>query len=81
MIQLVRFYQLVLSPMKYAIFGPNSGCRYQPTCSHYAIQCFRDLPLHKAFYYSTKRILSCNPWGGSGCDPVPGSDSSGEKIL
>jgi len=70
-IKLIRFYQLVISPMKYALFGPNSGCRYQPTCSSYSIQCFQTLSLGKAFYYSAKRISSCHPWGGSGYDPVP----------
>ncbi|MDD3779427.1 MAG: membrane protein insertion efficiency factor YidD, partial [Proteiniphilum sp.] len=25
----------------------------------------------RGFYLSAKRILSCNPWGGSGYDPVP----------
>ncbi len=70
-ILLIRFYQIFLSPIKYALLGPNSGCRYQPTCSHYALQCFRELPLGKAFYYTSRRILSCHPWGGSGYDPVP----------
>lgn len=32
----VRGYQLLLSPLKYALFGPSCGCRFQPTCSCYA---------------------------------------------
>lgn len=78
-IKLIQFYQLVLSPMKYALFGPNSGCRYLPTCSSYSIECFRTLPLGKAFCFSGKRILRCHPWGGSGYDPVPGSEVDDAK--
>jgi putative membrane protein insertion efficiency factor len=78
-IKLIRFYQLVLSPMKYALFGPNSGCRYRPTCSSYSIECFQTLSLGKAFYYSGKRILSCHPWGGSGYDPVPDSNPENRR--
>jgi len=70
-ILLIRFYQVALSPLKVAIFGPGSGCRFRPTCSQYAIECFRELPLFRAAYLATKRILSCHPWGGSGYDPVP----------
>ncbi|MBN13351.1 MAG: membrane protein insertion efficiency factor YidD [Opitutaceae bacterium] len=70
-IKLIRIYQLFLSPIKYVLFGPNSGCRYQPTCSQYAIECFREMPSRKALFYSLRRILRCHPWGGSGYDPVP----------
>lgn len=76
----IRLYQLLLSPIKYAIFGPNSGCRYQPTCSHYAIQCFRELGFREALYYSFRRVLSCHPWGGSGYDPVPSKRSSDSDL-
>jgi len=68
---LIRFYQLVLSPMKLAIFGPGSGCRYRPTCSQYAIECFREFSPLRAAYLTMKRIFSCHPWGGSGYDPIP----------
>lgn len=32
---LIRFYQRLISPALKVAFGPHSGCRYQPTCSHY----------------------------------------------
>lgn len=69
----VQLYRWTLSPLKTAIFGVGAGCRFRPTCSAYAIECFRHLPLHRALYYATYRILRCNPWGGSGYDPVPGT--------
>jgi putative membrane protein insertion efficiency factor len=61
----IKFYQLCISPIK-----PNS-CRYTPTCSEYAIQALKKHGPIKGLYLATKRILSCNPWGGSGYDPVP----------
>ena len=62
-VKLIRIYQLFLSPLKYVLFGPNAGCRYQPTCSNYAIECFKEHPFLKAFWLATKRILRCHPWG------------------
>jgi putative membrane protein insertion efficiency factor len=64
-ILLIRFYQYVISPA----IGPK--CRYTPTCSQYGIEA---LKLHgpiKGLWLTMKRIGRCNPWGGSGYDPVP----------
>jgi putative membrane protein insertion efficiency factor len=49
---------------------PNS-CRYTPTCSEYAIEAIKKYGIIKGIYLAVKRIISCNPWGGSGYDPVP----------
>ncbi|MBK1875749.1 membrane protein insertion efficiency factor YidD [Pelagicoccus mobilis] len=68
---LVRLYQWTLSPLKNAVFGASAACRYKPTCSHYAIECFRTLPFVRALRLATWRLLRCNPWGGYGWDPVP----------
>ena len=46
-------------------------CRFTPTCSQYALEAFRKYGPFKGFWLSLKRILRCNPWGGSGYDPVP----------
>ncbi len=64
-ILLIRFYQYAISPM----LGAN--CRYTPTCSEYSVNAFKKHGVFKGFYLSAKRILSCNPWGGHGYDPVP----------
>lgn len=48
-----------------------STCRYQPTCSQYGIEAIRKHGPFKGSWLTFKRILSCNPWGGSGYDPVP----------
>lgn len=62
---LIRFYQLVISPVLPA------SCRYSPTCSHYTLEALKKHGLFKGGYLAVKRILSCHPWGGSGYDPVP----------
>ena len=62
---LIRFYQYALSPM----LPPR--CRYQPTCSQYAIEAVRKYGALKGGWLAIKRIGRCHPWGGSGYDPVP----------
>ena len=46
-------------------------CRFTPTCSAYAIQALRKHGPIKGSLLAIWRILRCNPWGGSGYDPVP----------
>ena len=62
---LIRFYQLGISPY----LAPR--CRYQPTCSQYALEAIRKHGAIKGSYLAGKRICRCHPWGGSGYDPVP----------
>ena len=61
----IRFYQLCLSPL----LGPS--CRFTPTCSEYARQAILKHGPFKGLCLALWRILRCNPWGGSGYDPVP----------
>ena len=61
----IRFYQYAISPL----LGAN--CRYTPTCSAYAVEAIQKYGPFKGGFLAIKRILSCNPWGGSGYDPVP----------
>lgn len=62
---LVRLYGLFISPF----FPPT--CRYQPTCSQYAIEAFRKFGFLAGGIRSLKRLLRCHPWGGKGYDPLP----------
>lgn len=64
-IWLIRIYQLGISPLL------GSKCRYTPTCSQYGVEALKKHGLFKGGYLTIKRILSCNPWGGHGYDPVP----------
>lgn len=61
----IRFYQTAISP-----YTPPS-CRFTPTCSEYARQALVKHGPIKGLYLAVWRILRCNPWGGSGYDPVP----------
>jgi len=62
---LIKLYQNFISPLL------PSTCRYSPTCSEYAKQSLVKFGLIKGSIVSIKRIIKCNPWGGSGYDPVP----------
>ncbi|MFZ4798316.1 MAG: membrane protein insertion efficiency factor YidD [Bacteroidia bacterium] len=62
---LIKGYQYLVSP-----YLPNA-CRYNPTCSQYAIEAITKYGVFKGTYLAIKRIGSCHPWGGSGFDPVP----------
>ena len=61
----IKIYQFLISP----IIGKN--CRFNPTCSNYALEALKKHGLVLGMYYSILRISRCHPWGGSGHDPVP----------
>ena len=61
----IRFYQKYISPLT------PPTCRFTPSCSQYAIEAIRKHGPFKGFALAVWRILRCNPWGGSGYDPVP----------
>lgn len=62
---LIKFYQAFISPLTPA------ACRYTPTCSQYAKEAIVKYGPFKGGWLALKRILRCNPFGGSGYDPVP----------
>ena len=62
---IIKIYQYTLSPLM------GRSCRYTPTCSAYGIEAFRKHGPIKGGWLTLKRIIRCNPWGGSGYDPVP----------
>lgn len=61
----VRFYRAVFSPW----VGHN--CRFEPTCSRYALEALETHGALRGGWLMLRRILRCNPWGGMGYDPVP----------
>lgn len=67
LIWLVKFYRLAISPW----LGGN--CRFEPTCSSYAIEALKTHGVLYGGWLAGRRILRCHPWGGSGYDPVPGA--------
>jgi putative membrane protein insertion efficiency factor len=71
----VRAYKLVISPF----IGAN--CRYQPTCSVYALEALERHGAVQGGWLALKRIARCRPGGGSGYDPVPGADPEHDRTL
>lgn len=47
------------------------SCRYQPSCSAYAIGALERYGALRGGLLAARRLLRCHPWGGSGYDPVP----------
>jgi len=64
-IGLIKVYQFTLSPFL------GRQCRFVPTCSQYSIEAIQKYGALKGAWLAIKRIVRCNPWGGSGYDPVP----------
>jgi hypothetical protein len=46
-------------------------CRFQPTCSHYALEAIKKYGLARGSWLAAKRITRCNPFSEGGYDPVP----------
>ncbi|MBE0452182.1 MAG: membrane protein insertion efficiency factor YidD [Roseovarius sp.] len=63
----IRAYRLILSPWL------GWHCRYQPTCSQYALEALEAHGAWRGGWLAARRIARCNPWGGCGYDPVPGA--------
>ena len=61
----VRTYQLLLAPVLPA------SCRFEPSCSRYAIEAIRLHGAGQGAWLALGRLARCHPWGGSGYDPVP----------
>jgi putative membrane protein insertion efficiency factor len=65
LITLVRGYRLLLSPWL------GSACRFEPTCSAYALQALEQHGAAGGSYLTAARVLRCHPWCAGGHDPVP----------
>ena len=72
LILLVRTYQVTLSPLVAAVLGSSAHCRFQPTCSRYAVEAIRRHGAIRGLWLAAKRLARCHPWGKFGADPVPG---------
>tara|TARA_B100000941_G_scaffold233175_1_gene175678 strand:+ start:125 stop:361 length:237 start_codon:yes stop_codon:yes gene_type:complete len=71
LMRIIKIYQRYLSP----ILGQN--CRFHPTCSQYALEALQAHGTYHGSILALKRIIRCNPWGGSGIDNVPGESKNG----
>ncbi|MEE9332381.1 MAG: membrane protein insertion efficiency factor YidD [Methylophilaceae bacterium] len=62
---LIKLYQWCLSPF----VGPS--CRFEPSCSSYAIQAISKHGVLRGLYLAVFRLGRCHPWCKGGHDPVP----------
>ena len=62
---LVRGYRFFLKPWL------GNACRFEPTCSAYALAALQQHGAAAGAYLATRRILRCHPFCDGGCDPVP----------
>ena len=61
----IKFYRYFISPFFYG------SCKFEPSCSTYALECFKNYNLFKAIYKTLIRIIKCNPWFSTGgYDPI-----------
>lgn len=61
----IRVYQVTLGPLM------GGHCRFIPSCSHYALEAYREHGAARGTWLTARRLLRCHPLGGSGFDPVP----------
>ncbi|MGL6109574.1 MAG: membrane protein insertion efficiency factor YidD [Rubrivivax sp.] len=62
---LVQCYRLLLKPWL------GNSCRFEPTCSAYALQALKQHGAVAGSALAAGRVLRCQPWCNGGCDPVP----------
>lgn len=65
----IRLYQLSLSKLILAVLGPV--CRFEPSCSTYAMECIRLHGAMRGGLLSLKRLSKCHPLHPGGYDPPP----------
>jgi putative membrane protein insertion efficiency factor len=70
----IESYRIVLAPT----FG--GVCRFEPSCSQYALQAYKELSFLKATWLTLKRLISCRPGGRFGYDPVPSLPNKGRDL-
>jgi len=68
-IGLIHAYQLIVSPWL------PTACRFNPTCSEYAILAIRNFGVAKGSRLVVVRLLRCRPFGKHGYDPVPSQET------
>ncbi len=65
LILMIKGYRLLLSPWL------GQSCRFEPTCSVYALRALEQHGSAAGSYLAAARIVRCNPWCAGGHDPVP----------
>ena len=63
-VKFIQVYQIILSPIS------RPSCRFYPTCSQYAVEAIEKRGVVVGLLKGIWRVIRCNPFGGSGYDPV-----------
>ena len=64
----IYLYRWTLAPVLAGWFGV--GCRFEPTCSHYAEDALRKYGFLRGSWMALRRLSRCHPWHEGGYDPV-----------
>ena len=70
---LITAYQRTASPVLPVLFGPACGCRFYPSCSHYAAEAIATHGTLRGSWLAARRLLKCTPLHPGGVDLVPPS--------
>ena len=65
LIGLIRLYKYLISPYL------GNRCRFDPSCSEYAVEALRRHGAWRGLWLALRRVLHCHPWHPGGFDPVP----------
>jgi putative membrane protein insertion efficiency factor len=76
---LIWVYQRTVSPAL-VVISPHHGCRFAPTCSHYARIALREHGFFAGIGLTVVRLAKCGPWHPGGEDPVPTRRHSCSRI-
>ncbi len=64
-VALIRLYRYAISPLL------GRSCRFEPSCSEYAIEALQRHGLVGGIWLAMRRVARCHPWHPGGYDPVP----------
>jgi putative membrane protein insertion efficiency factor len=68
---LARLLHLAVRGYRRVAAGRPSPCRFDPTCSAYALGALEAHGAVRGSWLTLRRLVRCHPWGGQGWDPVP----------
>jgi len=81
LLALIWLYQHTLSPVWPVVLGPGCGCRFYPSCSHYAAEAVRTHGALAGAWLAVKRLAKCQPLHPGGYDPVPPTARGREAVI